>query len=290
MKLKSLLLKTTVFTKMAIAVFFVSPANAVSIYTIGNSLTYDTLPFDLEGNVGYHIGCSKNLQQIYADPQNSACVTPNMGTWDEALTKNQFDIVTVQPFVGTTLEQDLAIINRWMKAQPKATFVIHTGWSSKTEFEADTHNVNDETIKSLSYYSELLDSLATDNPKRNIVSTQALTVLDSIYHDIEDGIAPFSSFSELFRDNIHMDVVVGRYLMHNLMRQALGQSLDNPVGLESGEIKAYLDAKILEHKTEQFSAKFSYRSALLILGLSLIVGMIIVLTRQRYFAIEQDKD
>ena len=50
-----------------------------------------------------------------------------MGTWDIAFSQNQFDYVTVQPHPGTTLEQDLTIIDRWMQAQPSATFIIHTG-------------------------------------------------------------------------------------------------------------------------------------------------------------------
>ena len=110
---------------MASSIF--TSANALSIYTIGNSLTWDTRPYDLDGTVGYHIGCSKNLQKIYDDPSNSYCVTPNMGTWDIAFSQNQFDYVTVQPHPGTTLEQDLTIIDRWMQAQPSATFIIHTG-------------------------------------------------------------------------------------------------------------------------------------------------------------------
>ncbi|MDJ0691701.1 MAG: hypothetical protein QNJ41_24760 [Xenococcaceae cyanobacterium MO_188.B32] len=66
----------------------------------------------------------------------------------------------------------------------------------------------------------------------------------------------------------------GSYLTHNLMRQALGQPLSNPVGLESSEIKTYLDAKILEVAPQQ-SGPFDFTPTL---GL-LTVGGIFSISR-----------
>lgn len=276
--IKSLLFTTIVAVKIAIASSIFAPANAISIYTIGNSLTWDTRPGDLDGSVGYHIGCSKNLQQIYDDPSNSTCVTPTpMGTWDVALSQNQFDYVTVQPHFGTTLEQDLAIINQWMQAQPSATFVIHTGWDTHEKFEATYHldNNNNQMRNSAAYFADLMDRVVEDNPNREIFSTQAIDVLDSIFHDIANGNSPFVSFDGLYRDVIHMNTS-GRYLAHNLMRQTLGQPFSNPVGLDSIEIKTYLDAKILEVASQK-SAPFEFTPTL---GL-LTVGGIFSISRLR---------
>jgi hypothetical protein len=39
------------------------------------------------------------------------------------------------------------------------------------------------------------------------------------------GNAPTDAFLELHRDAIHMNVTVGRYLMHKLIRQAFGQPI-----------------------------------------------------------------
>ena len=68
---------------------------------------------------------------------------------------------------------------------------------------------------------------------------------------------------QLFRDIIHMSDT-GSYLVHNLMRQALGQPLSDPVGLESSEIKTYLDAKILAVAPQQ-SVPFEFTPTLGIL-------------------------
>ena len=104
--IKSLLFTTIVAAKITIASSIFTPANAISTYTIGNSLTWDTKPSNLDGDVGYHIGCSKNLQEIYDNPSTSYCVPPtSVGTWDVALSNNQFDYVTVQPHYGNTLVQ-----------------------------------------------------------------------------------------------------------------------------------------------------------------------------------------
>ena len=274
--IKHVLFTTIVAVKIAIASSIFAPANAISTYTIGNSLTWDAKPSNLDGDVGYHIGCSTNLQQIYDNPSTSACRTPtSFGTWDVALWNNQFDYVTVQPHYGTTLEQDLAIINEWMQMQPSATFVIHTGWTDQEAFEATYHDTNSSNLilKSAAYYSNLTDRLVQDNPNREIVSTQAFDVLDSISHDIENGNSPFSSFDRLFRDIIHMSDT-GSYLVHNLMRQALGQPLSDPVGLESSEIQTYLDAKILAVAPQQ-SVPFEFTSTLGIL----IVGGIFSISR-----------
>ena len=274
--IKSLLFTTIVGIKIAIASSILAPAHAISIYTIGNSLTWDTRPSNLDGNVGYHIGCSKNLQEIYDNPSTSYCIDPtSVGAWDVALSNNQFDYVTVQPHYGTTLEQDLAIINEWMQMQPSAAFVIHTGWTDQENFEGTYHNTdsNNVLLKSADYYTNLMDRLAQDNPNREIISTQAIDVLDSIFHDIQNGNSPFDSFDRLFRDVIHMNDT-GSYLTHNLMRQALGQPLSNPVGLESSEIKTYLDAKILEVAPQQ-SVPFDFTPTL---GL-LTVGGIFSISR-----------
>ena len=205
--MKSILFKTIVATKIVIAASIFSPAYAISTYMIGNSLTWDTKPNDIDGSVDYHIGCAKNLQQIYDDPSGSTCVDPKVDTWDVALNNSTFDYVTVQPYKGTTLVQDLDIINAWMQLQATATFIIHTGWSTREDFESDYHaSNNDNQMKhSAAYFSDLTDQLTEDNPGREIISTQAIDVLDSIYHDIETGDAPFSSFDDLYRDSYHMN-------------------------------------------------------------------------------------
>ncbi|WP_182864738.1 hypothetical protein [Stieleria mannarensis] len=94
------------------------------------------MPSRLDGNVHWHVDCGKNLAFI-RDNHQSPCVETSR-LWPTALTTNQYDYVSIQPHYGTTIEQDVEVIAHWMKLQPKATFVIHTGWARHADW-ADDH-------------------------------------------------------------------------------------------------------------------------------------------------------
>lgn len=226
-----------------------SPSPAASpvankVFLIGNSLTWDTLPGLLDGDVQWHVDCGKNLQYIFDNPANPCVKTSTL--WTEALKNKQYDILCVQPFSGTTIEQDLHVISTWLALQPTATIVIHTGWNRADDFEQAYHATDEvnRMTHSPSYFQTLQTRLQTQHPERTIRLTAALDVLDAIWHDIEQSRAPFQSFGELYRDDIHMTTQVGRYLMHNVMRMALQQPLsEQGFQLESAQ-KAYFDQRL----------------------------------------------
>src|SRR5689334_19368237 len=82
---------------------------ASSCYLIGNSLTWDTSPNLLDGDVQWHVDCGVNLAQIH-DHREKPCVDTST-IWTRALREKQHDVVSVQPHYGTTLAQDAAIIS-----------------------------------------------------------------------------------------------------------------------------------------------------------------------------------
>jgi hypothetical protein len=99
-------------------------------------------------------------------------------------------------------------------------------------------------MHSKAYFEELRTELLAKFPNRQIRTTAAMAVLDAIWHDVEQEAAPFAAFKDLYRDEIHMTTQVGRYLMHNIMRRALGQAPSaQGFQLESAE-REYLDAKL----------------------------------------------
>ena len=55
---------------------------ALSYYTIGNSLTQDTVPAKLDGDVQWHVDCGKSLPYIYENP-GKPCVA-NSTLWPDA--------------------------------------------------------------------------------------------------------------------------------------------------------------------------------------------------------------
>ncbi|MBU6179199.1 MAG: hypothetical protein KGR69_06015, partial [Verrucomicrobia bacterium] len=98
-----------------------------SFYLIGNSLTQDTVPQKLDGDVQWHIDCGKSLPFLYENPEKP-CVKSSM-IWPEALKAKQYDLVSAQVHYGSTVEEDVAVLSEFVRMQPKAVFVIHSGWA-----------------------------------------------------------------------------------------------------------------------------------------------------------------
>jgi hypothetical protein len=212
------------------------------VFLIGNSLTWDTVPSRLDGNVHWHVDCGKSLKFIHESPESPCVQTSRL--WPLALRTAQYDMISVQPHYGTTLEEDEEVISAWLKLQPRAVFVIHTGWARhatlREEF-ADADPAGPLT-HSPAYFNELLRRLRQSHPDRQFRSTRAMELLYRIADDIDAGQAPLASIEDLYRDNIHMTTDAGRYLMHNAMRTALGQPLTSEGFAEfDPQLKAYLD-------------------------------------------------
>ena len=217
--------------------------NTASIYLIGNSLTWDTIPSRLDGDVQWHVDCGKSLPWMHKNPQQP-CVKSSQ-LWPTALKEKQYDIVTVQPHYGSTLDEDVETISKWLALQPDAVFVIHSGWAhhAKRELEYANEDGSGTMQHSPAYFAALLAELKKRHPKRQFRQTQAFELLARIAADIEQGQAPIKDVAELHRDAIHMQHDSGKYLMHNAMRHALGQPRSSK-GFEKidPQMKAYLDS------------------------------------------------
>lgn len=218
-------------------------SSTTKYYLIGNSLTWDTVPSKLDGDVQWHVGCGKSLPFLFENPE-APCVKSST-IWPKALQEKQYDIISVQSHYGSTLEEDAVVISEWMRMQPKAVFVIHTGWARSAERVTEWNSTESGgAMKHSKAYIEALTSLLKKNhPDREIRRTYAMDLLQQIAEDIDSGKAPIGEVAELYRDKIHMNVVTGRYLMHNAMRHALGQprSIEGFAKIEP-QMKAYLDS------------------------------------------------
>ncbi len=212
-------------------------------FLIGNSLTWDTIPAKLDGNVQWHIDCGVALPTIFAKPE-TPCVKSST-LWPKAFKENQYDVIVVQPHYGSTLTQDVETISTWMKLQPKAVFVIHSGWAwhTKRAQEYASLATPDQMAHSPIYLRALVVELNRQNPGRELRQTLAQNLLAQIAEDIDAGKAPLKNIAELYRDDIHMTHDHGKYLMHNAMRRALGQP-PSAAGFEklNPDLKQYLDS------------------------------------------------
>jgi hypothetical protein len=217
-------------------------AASTSYYLIGNSLTWDTMPGSLDGDVQWHVDCGVSLPYISANPA-APCVKAST-IWPTALGEKQYDFVSVQPHYGATLAQDVETISAWMKLQPEAVFVIHSGWALQTERAAEfaSYTSPDQMVHSPGYIRALISELRRLHPGREVRQTLAQNLLAQVAEDIAAGSAPLEKLETLYRDAIHLTLDHGRYVAHNAMRRAMGQSRSAAgFSKQDPELKRYLD-------------------------------------------------
>lgn len=216
-------------------------------YLIGNSLTWDTVPGRLDGDVQWHVDCGVNLPFIHAHPEQP-CVKQST-LWPTALRDKQYDVVSVQPHYGSTLAQDVETISDWMRRQPQAVFVIHSGWAwhAKRAQEFASYAAPDQMTHSPGYTRALVAELRRLHPGRELRQTFAQNLLALIAEDIAANRAPLKDVAELYRDDIHLTHSHGKYLAHNAMRRALGQR-PSAAGFEQLDpnLKQYLDSVLAQ--------------------------------------------
>ena len=216
-------------------------------YLIGNSLTWDTVPQLLSGDVQWHVDCGVNLPYIQAHP-DKPCVKEST-LWPNALRDKQYDVVSVQPHYGSTLTQDVEAISVWMAMQPKAVFVIHSGWAwhAKRAEEFASYAPPEQMAHSPGYFRALVAELQRRHPGRELRQTFMQNLLTKIAEDIAAKQAPLEKVEDLYRDDIHLTHQTGKYLAHNAMRRALGQA-PSTVGFEKikPDVKQYLDGVLAE--------------------------------------------
>ncbi|HAH48160.1 hypothetical protein [Gimesia sp.] len=239
----------SLFAVCFITLWFVSSETALqaedkakSYFLIGNSLTWDTAPSLLDGDVQWHVDCGKSLPYIMAHPEMPCVKTSTL--WPQALQEKQYDLISVQSHYGATLDEDLATISKWVEMQPGATFIIHTGWA-RSETRAKEYASKETSGKmqhSPAYINALLAALQKKYPDRKFKQTHAIDLLDQVNADIENNKAPFDEITDIYRDAIHMKTDTGRYLMHNAMRHAMGQPRSDK-GYEKvdPQVKQYLN-------------------------------------------------
>lgn len=220
-----------------------------SICLIGNSLTWDTVPSRMEEDVQWHVDCGKSLKFIYEHPQMPCVKTSTL--WTEALKAEKYDIISVQPHYGTTLDEDVETISKWIELQPQAVFIIHTGWARSAtlteEYFAD--GLSEKMSHQPAYLNALITQLKQKHPETEFRTTHAMRLLIELKKGIDAESVPLSAVEDLYRDAIHMSLTSGRYLMHNAMRETIGQKRTS-IGFEkvSDDLRVVLD-NLLDQRT-----------------------------------------
>lgn len=229
-------------------------ASARKIFLIGNSLTWDTVPARLDESPQWHVDCGKSLKYIFEHPEKP-CVGSSY-LWPDALKNEKYDVLAVQPHYGTTIDEDMQVISVWIEMQPQATVIIHTGWAKSAvllEEFADEDSAGVLTHSRV-YFDELLSRLQQKYPQTEFRTTHAMRLLIELQKLIDSREAPLTGVEEIYRDAIHMTTSGGRYMMHNAMRETIGQprTSDGFTGI-SPELKTVLDQLLDQRRTWNFS-------------------------------------
>lgn len=228
---------------LTIALLTCQRVDGADVHTIGNSLTWDTIPSGLDGDVTWSTYCGKSISYIHDNPDDF-CIE-NSTRWPDALDSDT-EVFTVQPHFGDELFNAADIVDTWAALAPNATIVVHTGWTH--QFRWDQHwnsglPADNTMVHSPEWYSAFVGELRSRG--HHVQLNPAMFALDRIRRDIGAGVGPFSNFDELFRDTIHMDFGVGKYLQHNLMRTTLGQPIFSAGFSDVSEVeREYLNSVI----------------------------------------------
>lgn len=209
---------------------FASPlAHGLSIYQIGNSLTYDSYPFNqafvqaanengqnLQIN-GWHVCPGRQLNYIYDNPDDPDNLTGPSGNWQIALTSTEWDIITVQPYSSgtSTLSSDESSIDYWinltsLSSQP-TRFYLYAGWPrmdlpktySEQWLENTPDNDDQPTVLTRNYFDHLLSRI---NAQSN-TSIRMIPIGEVWYridqHARAGNLTNLTSAHDLYRDAAH---------------------------------------------------------------------------------------
>ena len=211
-------------------------AQTMTGYHIGNSLTWDARPFAMGDyaaansgatlSTGYHINCSRSLNEIWASPgQTCVDAVPEFGLFESALATMELDYVTLQPFPAgnATLGSDTQVIidmQSLLAEQPAnadTPIYIYQAWGAPNfmrgpAFHEPVEN-DDATVMSFAqnYFDHLYDRVSAAVPAEVMLIPAGRvidTIADSIERDEIEGVSTI--WGGFYRDQIHMSYELGR--------------------------------------------------------------------------------
>jgi hypothetical protein len=209
------------------------------MYSIGNSHTYDFEPDrgfreivsaeSISFDNGWHIHCGSWLYNTWLYP-DIVCIEPlSFGKYPSALSSFPWDIITIQPFVGTQgfLEKKAAIdfIDYALGFQnvDSVSFFLYCTWPMNNSDPLDSFDFsqawlkpymdeNDSTIISRAFFSYLVDGVRAALPAAKVKFIPVGEVFYRFHESAKEGLIPgFSGAGELYRDSWHLNNV-GRYI------------------------------------------------------------------------------
>ena len=204
-------------------------------FHIGNSLTRDSQPEAIpafaamrgqEHSTGFHARGASSLTKIWDLPfDDNVAVDPVYGNFTTALPDYKWDAVTLQPYNGHRLDQEvdsaLEYINltRSKPENADTVFYVYESWPDRNggtyqeKWTAPIQSLtNPFATRTRAFFDMFYERLSseTDATIRTIPVGEVLYQFDLA---AEQGEIPgFDSVAELYRDFVHLKVEVGRYI------------------------------------------------------------------------------
>ena len=210
-------------------------AQTLTGYHIGNSLTWNSRPERQPAHAltqgtdlttGYHINCNRSLDEIVANPSETCVETvPEFGYFQEALTENQLDYITFQPFwtETSTLATDLQVIGyleQLLDFNPDNSDTImylYQPWGEVWYMNTDTWSEpikltpDTPTTPANEYFEGLYQIISTDldHPVRLIPVAQVLMEIRRLI--IADEMPGLLTLRRFYQDDIHLTTHLGQF-------------------------------------------------------------------------------
>lgn len=220
----------------------------VDVYSIGNSLTVDLSALVLDHlsaneatplRVGFHAKCGAGLSSIVANP-TFCLASDKFGQYPTVFTSNLFDAVTLQPFYGATVRQEVEAAKQiidTLRANPgnnDTRILIFAAWSENFPNQSftDTWQTTGATLDSpfvptKEVYDIYMNELRTTVPEAELLPVGH--TFFALAQKINQGLVPgLTSVNDLYRDQIHSSRA-GRYVADLVAYSLLYEK--SPVGL-----------------------------------------------------------
>jgi hypothetical protein len=212
----------------ALALLLVAPAHAVSIYSIGNSLTADSQPNGVAAlaqqvgpapTIGYHIRTSRSLDYILANPGDADALSPQ-GVYTQALANGAWDYLLLQPYWGpqSTQQTDVKAFQTFSAMAPGARVYLYAAWPNVigVDFATGWNGPSPDlptttTYQTAQYFDNLYNALSVQGLQVGLIPVGY--VLERIDQEARAGHIPgYSSADDFYRDDYHLAWDVGRYV------------------------------------------------------------------------------
>ena len=234
-------------------VLLAARAHASTSYHIGNSLTWDMLPWGLSAmaseagkshQTGYHITSGQDLTYIWNNPTDTT-YTNAFGEHVNALPSNHWDFVTIQPFykTGSTLGSDLTMITRFIDAtlagpSVDPTFFIYAAWPGlpihypTTWNQSVANDADQQTLHNRDYFTHLYDNVTTHySDSVDVFVIPIGEVIFRLDQEFKEGKAPgYWNARDLYRDFRHLTNDVGRFIAATTVYATMFR--EDPTGLD----------------------------------------------------------